>query len=169
MSAQGPGEHPEVGSLAEEATALLGALSGWVRENAGDAAAGAGGFAAAAMNSDRSSQEQEDRGDQSTDCACRVCPVCRVIRVARQVSPEVRQNLLDAGGSLVAAVAGLLETHVPAPDASAGETTDSAARTGRPDADHPAGQTEARSPAAHASRARRVSHIRLDDEESRAQ
>lgn len=105
MSATGPGERPEVGSLAEEATALLGALSGWVR----DSATGTGEHAETGASDAAGPTADADQQSGDHDCTCRSCPLCRVVSIVRQVNPEVRQHLLDAGTSLLAAVAGLMQ------------------------------------------------------------
>ncbi len=97
--------HDEVGTLAEEALALFGAVAGWMRESAAGPHPGA-----------ETSTEQPDPagpGDPSGEqgsCAgsCRWCPVCRAAETVRQVSPEVRAHLVDAGTSLLAALGGLL-------------------------------------------------------------
>lgn len=125
MSADEAARHPEVGSLAQEATALLGALSGWVQ----DVAAGPGTADDAPDGQERDDQQRGDqerddqeRGDQAAhEGTCRGCPVCRVLHAARR--PEVRQHLLDAGTSLLGAFAALLET----PHAHAAPTAGSAA------------------------------------------
>lgn len=141
MSAQGSGERPEVGSLAEEATALLGALSGWVRENGGESTRPSAESAAGV------GEEAEASGtDPAGDCTCRTCPVCRVIRIARSVSPEVRHHLLDAGTSLMAAMAALLDPPAPARESPA----DAGAASGPAAAQRPA-----RGPV--------VSHIAVDE------
>lgn len=115
MSADEAARHPEVGSLAQEATALLGALSGWVQ----DVAAGPGIADDASDGQERDDQERDDQA--AHEGTCRGCPVCRVLHAARR--PEVRQHLLDAGTSLLGAFAALLET----PHAHAAPTAGSAA------------------------------------------
>ncbi len=112
--AGGPGPEP-VGSLGEEAVRLLAALQGWARESSGEyadaAAAAAGGLSAAARRVD----EHVATGGED----CRYCPVCQVISAVRGTSPEVREHLTSAAGSLLKAAAGLLGTEVP--DAGSGE------------------------------------------------
>jgi hypothetical protein len=95
-----------VGSVAEEAAKLLGALSEWARDHrndyAGTAAGAAGSFAHALHD------VNEHIATGSADC--RYCPVCQVIHVVRQTSPEVRAHLSVAASSLMQAAAGLLAT-----------------------------------------------------------
>ncbi len=92
----------EVGSLAEEAAKLLGALSGWAEEHLPDLEeisdqAGAVGHGV---------HEHLATGGPE----CTYCPVCRLIRALRGTSPEVRTHLTAAAGSLVQAVAAALAT-----------------------------------------------------------
>lgn len=91
MSADG------VGSAADEAARLLTAAEQWARRRA------------AAL----------DDGHLATGSVeCSVCPVCQAIGALRQVRPEAVAHLLDAVGSLVAA----LRAAVPAPPTAATPT-----------------------------------------------
>lgn len=108
------GRDPEVGSLAEEATKLLGALNGWAREQGdglGDSVSGLSGHAFAAA-----ADLNEHLATGSAECT--VCPVCRTVHAVRQLSPEVKAHLASAAASLVHAAAGILATAVDTPDAS---------------------------------------------------
>jgi len=103
----------EVGSLAEEAAKLFGALSDYAREqgghvgsNVGDSAAGLAGHAA------RFAHEIDDH-IATGDAECRWCPVCRTVHAVRGLSPEVKAHLASAASSLAHAAAGLLATAVP--------------------------------------------------------
>ena len=100
-----PGEDgpPEVGSLAEEAARLMGALSGWAREH-DDPAPWVSGAP------DAAGEHAAPHGGASE---CTTCPVCRTVHAVRSLSPEVRGHLAAAGTSLLAAAAGLLATAVP--------------------------------------------------------
>jgi hypothetical protein len=98
-----------VGSVAEEAAKLLGALSGWAREN-GDGLHD--GLAHGLSSLDEGLHEHVATG--SPDCAW--CPVCRTVSAVRQASPEVRTHLTSAASSLMLAVSGLLVTRPPARD-----------------------------------------------------
>jgi hypothetical protein len=102
---QDDGPEP-VGSVADEAVKLLGALSGWAREHGDGAAAMAGDLA------DSVTDELHDHlATGSPECAW--CPVCRTVAAARQTSPEVRAHLASAASSLMLAVSGMMATHVP--------------------------------------------------------
>lgn len=98
------GDHgrPPVGSVAEEAAKLLGALQGWAHDagRAEDRSHGAGGAF-------RHLNEHIATGDRD----CTYCPVCQVIGIVRDTSPEVRQHLASAATSLMSAASGLLAAH----------------------------------------------------------
>lgn len=90
-----------VGSAAEEALRLLGALSGWTSERVGAAS--------------------EHLATGSAECT--FCPLCRTVHAMREVSPEVRDHLVAAGASLMQAFAGIVSaataaTSRPAPQSS---------------------------------------------------
>jgi hypothetical protein len=76
-----------VGSVAEEAARLLGALQ--------DAA---GAWTASAS----------EHGPHETPTACRVCPLCQAIAAVQHVRPETVQHLADAAASLAAALSDVL-------------------------------------------------------------
>jgi len=78
------GGRDEVGSLAEEAAKLLGALSGWAHEQGIDDHLATGA------------------------AECTVCPLCRTVSAARQVSPEVTAHLSAAASSLTQAAVAFL-------------------------------------------------------------
>jgi hypothetical protein len=107
-------EHPresEVGSVAEEAAKLFGALNGWARDHSGalgESVADLSDHAAAAGN-----DINEHLATGSAECT--VCPVCRTVHAVRQLSPEVKAHLATAATSLMHAAAGLLATAAPAP------------------------------------------------------
>jgi hypothetical protein len=79
----------QVGTVAEEAAKLLGALSGWAHGVDDHLATGA--------------------------AECTYCPVCRTVHALRQTSPEVRTQLATAATALLHAASGLLATAVPDP------------------------------------------------------
>ena len=99
----------DVGSLGEEAAKLLGALSGWAREHAGDAGEGLSGLAAQAA----AAVHDLDDHLATESVECTVCPVCRTIHAARRLSPEVTAHLSSAAASLVQAAAALMATTGP--------------------------------------------------------
>jgi hypothetical protein len=75
-----------VGSLGDEAAKLLGALAGWATDHA---------------------REVDDH--IATGAAeCLYCPVCRTVHAARQASPELKTQLVEAASSFLQAAAGLL-------------------------------------------------------------
>jgi hypothetical protein len=86
------GEAHDVGSLGEEAAKLLGALSGWAREHAGEASEGLSGLAAQAATSAHDLNEHLATGSAE----CTVCPVCRTVHAVRQLSPEVTASAVMA-------------------------------------------------------------------------
>jgi hypothetical protein len=83
-----------VGSAAEEAAKLLGALQDWTRTRL----------------------DGQHLATGSSEC--QVCPVCQAIAAVRQVKPETVEHLLDAAASFVAA----LKSTVGHPDAEARAT-----------------------------------------------
>jgi hypothetical protein len=100
-----------VGSVTEEAAALLAALSGFAREQGGQYAGAAAGAA------DAASSALHDMGDHiaTGSAECTWCPICQVIHAVRTTSPEVRAHLAQAATSLVQAAASALATHAPEP------------------------------------------------------
>lgn len=103
----------EVGSLAEEAAKLLGALSGWACEHAGEATEGLSG-----LTSHAASAAHGLDGHLATGAPeCTVCPLCRVVHGVRQLGPEVTTHLASAASSLAQAAAVLIATPpTPPPD-----------------------------------------------------
>jgi hypothetical protein len=107
-------ESDEVGSLGEEVAKLLGALSGWAREQGVEAGDGLSGLASQAA---ASAHELNDH--LATGAAeCTVCPLCRTISAVRQVSPEVTAHLSAAATSLAQAAAAFLATAPRTPGAA---------------------------------------------------
>lgn len=115
-SSTGPSE--SVGSVAEEAAKLLGALSDWAKDHGSDLGQGVAGLAGHAA---RSAQEANDHLETGA-AECTYCPICRTVHVLRETSPEVRAQLAAAATSLLRAASGLLAAAVPDPrrDPSAG-------------------------------------------------
>lgn len=109
MSEHGPGADPgtgaeEVGSVAEEATKLLGAVAEWARDQGSELGAGLAGLADQAAAS-----AQEINAHLATDDPeCRFCPICRTVHVVRQANPEVRAQLVAGASSFLQAAAGFL-------------------------------------------------------------
>lgn len=103
------GDAHDVGSLGDEAAKLLGALSGWAREHAGEAGDGLSGLAAHAAASAHDLNEHLATGAAE----CTVCPVCRTVHAVRQLSPEVKAHLTTALTSLAHAAAAIMATADP--------------------------------------------------------
>ena len=99
----------DVGSLGEEAAKLLGALSGWAREHAGDAGEGLSGLAAQAAAVAHDLDDHLATGSAE----CTVCPLCRTIHAVRRSSPEVTAHLTSAASSLAHAAAAFMATVEP--------------------------------------------------------
>lgn len=109
-----------LGSVGEEAAKLFAALSGWARDQGADYAGSAVGAASALSETLHNVNEHVATGAED----CRYCPVCQVIHAVRTTSPEVKEHLAVAAGSLMHAVAGVLATHVPQDKASPVEKID---------------------------------------------
>ena len=109
--AAGPGPADPVGSVAEEATKLFGALADWAKANQPDAVGGVTGLgervarAAAAVDDHLATGAAE----------CTYCPICRTVHAVRRTSPEVRTHLAPAASSLLQAAAAVLATQAPDP------------------------------------------------------
>jgi hypothetical protein len=91
-------ERDGVGSVAEEAAKLLGALSGWAKEHGDGLSSFADGL-------------HDHVATGSPECAW--CPLCRTVAAVRHTSPEVRAHLASAASSLMLAVSGMMSTHPP--------------------------------------------------------
>jgi hypothetical protein len=76
------------GSLGEEATRLVEALSEWARGAAGGELPLATGSA-----------------------ECTLCPVCQLLALARRTQPETFSHLADAATSMLAAVRTVVDAH----------------------------------------------------------
>lgn len=111
------GTHGEaLGSAAEEAAKLFGALGDWAKQHSGDVAgnlavaltAGLAGLAghahAAAADLNRGLDEHLATGAPE----CTYCPVCRTVHVIREASPEVRTHLTTAAAALAQAASAVL-------------------------------------------------------------
>lgn len=110
----------QLGSAAEEAAKLFGALGDWAKQHGGDVAnnlavaltAGLGGLAshAQAAASDLGHDLGHDLDEHLATGApeCTYCPICRTVHVVREASPEVMTHLAAAASSLMQAAAAVL-------------------------------------------------------------
>lgn len=94
-------ESGDVGSVAEEAAKLIGALQDWATESGADRAGTAARGAAEVL---RSVVDDIGHGED-----CVYCPLCRLINRARVTSPEVREHLVEALASLAQAATAALQ------------------------------------------------------------
>ena len=113
----GDGHDEQVGTVAEEAAKLLGALSGWAKDQGADMGHAVAGLADQAARSARDVDEHLATGAAE----CRWCPVCRTVHALRQTSPEVRAQLTSAAASLLQAASAMLATAVPGQPAQPGQ------------------------------------------------
>ncbi|HSS67353.1 MAG TPA: hypothetical protein VLK34_02295 [Nocardioidaceae bacterium] len=112
-----------VGSLAEEAARLVSALS----------SIHPGGHAdtddAADTDDPTDTADAADAGEAHADHdplspECRYCPFCALARAARSMTPEVREHLASAAGSLLLAVRGILDDAVARSSEAGGSSGD---------------------------------------------
>jgi len=94
-------DNEAVGSVAEEAAKLLGALQDWAKEEQESATAAAGAASAFRSLNEHIAAESED---------CKYCPVCKLISIVRRTSPEVKQHLTAATTSLLQAATAAMAT-----------------------------------------------------------
>ena len=111
MSQDDPESSGEVGTEAEEAAKLLGALGDWAKDHGSGLGQGVADLAGQAARSVKDVDEHLATGAPE----CTYCPVCRTVHVLRETSPEIRAQLATAATSLLQAASGLLAT-------AAGET-----------------------------------------------
>jgi len=109
----GAGDPEDLGTVAEEAAKLLGALGDWARDQGTDWAQGAAGLADHAAATARQVRGHLDDNIATGSEECRYCPVCRTIHAVREMSPEVKAHLTSAATSLLQAAAGVMATQVP--------------------------------------------------------
>lgn len=99
----------EIGTVAEEAAKLLGALSGWARTQGADVGHGVADLASSAASAVREVNDHVATGSAE----CLYCPICRVVHVVRETSPEVRTHLAIAALNLMQAASAVLQTTIP--------------------------------------------------------
>ncbi len=112
----GHGGPDEVGSVAEEAAKLFGALGDWAKANAGSGAEGVGHLGDAIGRAVHDVDEHLATGAAE----CRFCPLCRIVQAVRDTDPEVTAHLTAAAVSIMHAANGLLATAVPREAAATG-------------------------------------------------
>ena len=98
------GPNDEIGSVADEAAKLFGALSEWARDHGPDLGHGLSGLAAQAATAAGEVNDHIATGAEE----CTYCPICRTVHVVRLASPEVRTHLAMAAANLMQAAAGIL-------------------------------------------------------------
>jgi hypothetical protein len=80
-----------VGTVAEEAVKLLGALAGWAKDAGPDL------------------EGHLDSGAAE----CTYCPICRTVHLVRELQPEVKDQLATAATAALQALTGLLAAATP--------------------------------------------------------
>ena len=103
----------DVGSFAEETSKLMGALSGWWRDQT--VASNDGG--SAETDDVFTAAENLTAHIANGAAECSSCPICRAIHAVRTLDPEVKAHLNVAMASLAQAASALMDT-----DTSAKET-----------------------------------------------
>ncbi len=107
------GDEEPVGTAAEEAAKLLGALADWTRDHAQASTSGLGDAWGDLAGRASEVADEISAHVATGDTECRYCPICRTVHVLRSASPEVREHLTVAAASLAHAAAALLATAVP--------------------------------------------------------
>ncbi|WP_121252495.1 hypothetical protein [Nocardioides ferulae] len=106
---QDPDDREPIGSVAEEATKLFGALADWAQAFQPEVASGVAGLGEQVVRAAGTVDEHLATGAPE----CTYCPICRTVHLVRRTSPEVRAHLSAAASSLLQAAAGALATQVP--------------------------------------------------------
>lgn len=115
-----------IGSAAEEAAKLLGALGDWIEGKQPEEAASAVTANLAGL-ADRASQAlsglRHGTAEHMATGApeCTYCPVCRTVHVVREASPDVRLHLASAALSLMNAATTVLNAMAVPPSGAAAE------------------------------------------------
>lgn len=104
----GAGAGDDVGSVAEEAAKLLGALSAWAVDQGLESGDGLADLARNAAETARGLSDHLHENLATGAPECTYCPICRTVHLVRRTSPEVRAHLATAASSLMQAAAGVL-------------------------------------------------------------
>jgi hypothetical protein len=106
----------QLGSAAEEAAKLFGALGDWAKQHGGDVAnnlavgltAGLAGLAghAQAAAADLGRDLEDHLATDAPECT--YCPICRTVHIVREASPEVMGHLASAAMSLMQAASAVV-------------------------------------------------------------
>jgi len=106
----------DVGSAAEEAAKLFGALGDWAKHHSGDVASNlavglTAGLAGLASHAQTAAAEAGHALNENLDTGapeCTYCPICRTVHIVREASPEVLAHLATAAASLLQAASAVL-------------------------------------------------------------
>ena len=109
-----PEHNDGVGSLAEELTKLMGAVSGLAERTSTGAGDGPRASTAGDSADPGPDATGAEHGPHIADgsAACQICPVCQTIAFVRTASPEVREQLSASAASLAAAARGVFESFI---------------------------------------------------------
>lgn len=154
---QQPGAHDTIGSAAEEALKLFGALADWGREHGPGLAGQAVGAAAAAHDLTRDVGEHLDTGAPE----CSYCPICRTAHAIREASPEIRTHLTTAAASLMQAAASIMQAAAAPPTGTGPRSRSHSGPWGAGEPGQAAGTGERRP-----DNPGDLHHIALDDDEA---
>jgi hypothetical protein len=134
--------HESLGSAAEEAARLFGAVSDWAKQHGGEVAnnltvalaTGLAGLAGQAQNAASGLGHDLDEHLATGAPECAYCPICRTMHVVREASPEVIAHLSTAATALMQAAAA-----VAAAASSSGPTSRRGSRVEKIDLDQEQG------------------------------
>lgn len=106
----------QLGSAAEEAAKLFGALGDWAKDHSGDVAsnlavgltAGLAGLASHAQAAASDLGRDLDGHIATGAPECTYCPICRTVHVVREAGPDVMAHMISAATSLMQAASAVL-------------------------------------------------------------
>jgi len=128
---QDPSHEEQLGSAAEEAAKLFGALGEWAKQHSGDVAnnlavgltTGLAGLASHAQAAAADANHSLDEHLATGAPECTYCPICRTVHIVREASPEVVAHLATAAASLMQAASAVLAAAAGSAPASRRATT----------------------------------------------